>query len=136
MSLRGSVASLTKFAQTMRALPRVLAQEITAKAAPAITELARKTFEASEDAYGASWAPGAHGQRVTLRKSGDLARYLIYVAVGTKLRVALGTGYAKYQIGRRSVFPRQGEELPAAYMKKLAEIAQTTAKAILERGAP
>lgn len=118
----------------MRALPRVLAHRVTEKAAPALTALAKDTFGAGEDAYGNSWAPGHKGQQVTLTKTGALARYLVYVAIGTKLRVALGTSYAKYQIGKRPVFPRHGDELPVAYSATLAKIAQAEAKAFLREG--
>jgi hypothetical protein len=116
-------SSLSKFAQDLRRLPRVVAQQITAKAAPAITALGQTTFDASQNAYGVPWQAGADGARVTLRKSGRLARYIHYVAIGTKLRVALGVPYAKYQIGRRPVFPTQGKALPPEYVRTLEKIA-------------
>lgn len=132
--LQGSVSSLARFATTMRALPRVLGQRVAAKAAPLLTELAKATFDASEDAYGNSWAPGAEGQRVTLRKSGALARYLVYVAIGTKLRISLGTAYAKFQIGKRPVFPTQGGQLPSTFSATLAKTTQDEAKAFFREG--
>ena len=86
--------------------------------------MAKETFDASENAYGVTWEPGAEGDKVTLQKSGALARGVHYVGIGTKLRVVLSVPYAKYQIGKRPVFPSQGAELPTAYQKKLTEIAQ------------
>jgi len=120
--------SLAQFSQDLRRLPRVVAQKVAAAAAPVLTELAKSTFDASEDAYGIDWAPGARGQKVTLRRSGDLATYIRYVAIGTKLRVALGVKYAKYQVGKRPVFPKQHGELPDAYVQALQRTAVRVVK--------
>lgn len=125
MSLTGNISSLRNFSAALRQLPRVVAQKAAAAAAPALTVAARETFEAGEDAFGIQWAPGADGRRVDLQKSGALARTLVYVAIGTKLRVQLGVPYAKYQIGKRPIFPRQGDELPASYSKALKEAVET-----------
>ena len=115
--------SLSEFAQDLRRLPKVVAIRVCEEVAPELTALSKETFSASEDAYGRSWAEGKKHQRVTLRKTGDLASFLKYVATGTKLRVALGVRYAKYQVGRRPVFPRQGGELPDEYVRALQRTA-------------
>jgi hypothetical protein len=96
---------------------------VAEEAAPAITQLATQSFEKSETPYGLNWVPGVDGQVVTLRKTGALQRYIRYVAIGTKLRVSLGVRYAKYQIGKRPVFPRQGGELPESYSQVLERTA-------------
>jgi hypothetical protein len=49
----------------------------------------------------------------------DLLRY---VANGTKLRVALTVPYAKYQVGKRPIFPTQGGPLPADYSRTLVSV--------------
>lgn len=134
MSLRGNTSSLKAYAQKLRALPRVVALKVTTSAAPALTKLGRATFDASQDAYGVPWAPGVDGQKITLRKSGALAKFLAYVGIGTKLRVALGVPYAKYQIGKRPVFPAQGKALPTAYVTELASITEKTARAAIGGG--
>lgn len=118
-----SIASLAKFSADLRRLPRVVAQRVAAASAPAITAAALRTFEAGTTPYGVPWTPGADGERVKLRKTGDLVRYVKYVAIGTKLRVALGVPYAKYQIGRRPIFPTQGGALPAEYVQTLQRVA-------------
>lgn len=128
------LSSLARFEATLRALPKTLAQRVATKAAPVISKLSEETFRSSEDPYGAPWAPGHDGRKVTLKKTGDLAKHIRYVAIGTKLRVALGVKYAKYQVGKRLVFPRQGL-LPKAYSESLAQITQTTARAYLDEGA-
>jgi hypothetical protein len=121
MSNSSALSSLAKFSANLRTLPTVVAQKVAAAAAPLLTEAARETFGASEDAYGDSWSPGADGKKVTLKASGRLASKIHYVAIGTKLRVALGVSYAKYQVFRRPVTPRQGEALPVAYVAALSE---------------
>ena len=125
--------SIAKFAQDLRKLPRVVAIKVAEAAAPALTSLAKSTFDAGENPYGLTWAPGEKGQRVTLRKTGTLAGFIRYVATGTRLRVALGTSYAKYQIGKRPVFPRQGGELPTEYVRTLHRTAVRVVKEELGR---
>ena len=115
--------SLAQFAADLRRLPRVVALKVAEAAAPAVTELAARTFAASQEPDGRPWKPGKDGEAITLRKSGDLAKYVRYVAIGTRLRVALGVAYAKYQIGKRPVFPRQDAGLPESYVEALARVA-------------
>lgn len=115
--------NLKQFAQDLRRLPTVVAQKIATASAPMLTELSRATFEAGEDPYGHTWKSGKAGQRVTLLKTGALKGFLRYVAIGTRLRVALGVPYAKYQIGKRPVFPRQGGDLPDSYVQALERTA-------------
>ena len=131
MTARGDLSSLRAFTKSLRALPKVVAQRVTSAAAPAITALALQTFDAGENPYGEEWAPGDEGQRVTLHKTGALENQIHYVAIGTKLRVALGVPYAKFQIGKRPVFPRQGDPLPDPYVEALTDATQQACKAAL-----
>ncbi len=101
---------------------KVTANKIAAAAAPVLTALVHETYNASENAYGTSWVPGADGQKVTLRKSGKLAKNVAYTAVGTKIRLKLGVPYAKYQVGKRPIAPTQGGALPVAYSEALARL--------------
>lgn len=121
--VKGGFASLSKFAADLRALPRTTGQEIARRAAPKITELARATWAASQTPYGVPWQPTEDGQRATLRQTGAMFAKMFYVAIGTKLRVSLGVPYAKFQIGRRPVFPTQGGQLPLSYVTALSSIA-------------
>lgn len=130
-----SIASLSKFASALRALPVGLAQEVARRAAPVITRFAQDSFDSSRDPYGAPWAPSATGEVVTLRRTGALERFVHYVAIGTRLRVALGVPYAKYQIGKRPVFPRAGL-LPASYSRELAQITSDATREFLAKGGP
>ena len=125
--------SLAQFSQDLRRLPRVVAQRVAEESASAITDAAKRTFDASEDPYGEPWALGAKGQVVTLDKTGALAKFVVYVAIGTKLRVSLGVPYAKYQIGKRRVYPRQGEDLPDEYVQALERTAVRVVKEELYR---
>lgn len=116
-------SSLKSFAAKLRELPRVVAIRVASEAAAKLTEISRSTFNSGENAFGEAWEPGEKGQAITLRKSGALASRISFAAVGQKLRAALGVGYAKYQVGKRPVFPRQGDPLPPSYARALAEIA-------------
>lgn len=131
VSLRGNTATLSRFEAALRRLPRVLAQQVAAAAAPEITKFAKASFDASADPFGAPWDPGVEGQRITLRKGGALEKQIRYVAIGTRLRVALGVPYAKYQIGRRPVFPRAGLVLPIDYVRTLEQFIARTSTDVL-----
>lgn len=128
MSVRGDFSKLHRLEASLRELPRVVGQKVATASASTITSLARATFEAGENAYGDTWEPGADGRRVTLRKSGRMAAGVSYVAIGARLRARLGPKYAKYQVGKRPIFPRGGASLPNAYVAALrvksAEIVQ------------
>ncbi len=125
------MSSLQDFAAKLRTLPRVVAIKVAAAAAPALTSAMQATFNAGDDAYGVGWAPGSEGQRITLKKSGNLAKYVHFVSVGTKLRVALGVKYARFQIGKRPITPRQGEPLPKAYLDALETATQSVIGQVL-----
>lgn len=131
--LKGNIDSLAKFSANLRRLPRVLGEQVAEQAAPVLTALVEATFKASEDAYGNSWAPGKEGQKVTLRKKGDLAKGLKYIAIGTKLRLRLAVAHAKYQLGKRPVAPRQGSPLPVEYSQALARIVAAVCRKELAR---
>lgn len=124
-----SLDALNKLARRLRELPKVVAGRVTDAAAPKLTAIANADFDAGRDPYGVAWPPGADGHRVTLRRSGALGRLVRYVGIGTKLRVALVVPYAKYQIGRFRVFPRQGATLPKTYTEAIsATVADVCAK--------
>lgn len=130
---RLDLSSMSKLAANLRALPVSLANEIAKRAAPVISEFSKETFDTSRDPYGAPWAPGVDGQRVTLRDTGKLETFVRYVAIGKRIRVALGVPYAKYQIGKRPVYPRAGL-LPKKYAEALERLAQTTAQEWVANG--
>lgn len=127
MSRPLDLSSLSKLSSSLRAMPKRLGIEVAKRAAPVISQFAKDSFDGSRDPYGVPWVPGAHGQTVKLRETGALERFIRYVAVGTKLRVSLGVPYAKYQIGKRPVYPRAGL-LPVAYSRALERVVVDTAK--------
>lgn len=119
--VKGGFDKLRNFETKLRSMSKVVAVKVAAKAAPIISDLAKATFEAGQDAYGLLWEPGRDGQKITLRKSGALERYAAtYAAIGTRIRAVLGVPYAKYQIGKRPVLPRGA--LPVAYSDALKRI--------------
>lgn len=119
MSLSGDLTSLTRFSSRLRKMPTVVGQKVATAAAPALTAVARGTFNAGEDPYGVTWDPLRDGSKATLKKTGGIERGVFYVAIGTLLRVRLAAPYAKYQVGKRHVFPTQGSPLPTEYVDAL-----------------
>ena len=115
--------SLKDFSKRLRTLPLVVAHKVAQAAAPALTAAAQASFAAGETPYGDGWLPSPDGKTVTLRKSGALMSGVRYVAIGTRLRVALTTRYAKYVVGKRPVTPRQGSALPTEYTAALKRAA-------------
>lgn len=113
--------SLKDFAASLRRLPTVVGQRVASAAAPLLTAAAQASFASSETPYGVGWAPGSEGQTITLRKSGALQSGVRYVAIGQRLRLALTTAYARYQVGKRPVTPRQGAALPPIYLRALEQ---------------
>ena len=120
--MKGSLRSLANFSAKLRALPTSVAIRVTERAAPELTALARQTFSQGTNPYGVPWLPNSEGERVTLRRSGGIEKSVFYVAIGTKLRIRMGVSYAKYQIGKRPVFPSQGSALPGNYSATLARV--------------
>lgn len=129
-----SIAKLRDFEARLRTLPTVVAQQIAARAADEITALARQTFAAGENAYGDAWEPGRDGRHVTLRKSGGIERGVRFVAIGTKIRAALGVPWARYQISKRPIFPKAGAPLPPEYTRALTRITGEVCRAALGGG--
>ena len=131
MSLKGPIQSLANFSSKLRKLPTVLGQKVARTAAPRLTSVAQGTFGAGENAYGETWQPLNDGSKATLNKTGGIKRGVFYVAIGTILRVRLAVPYAKYQVGKRPVFPTQGSPLPTAYVRELqATVAEVVPKEV------
>jgi hypothetical protein len=122
--------SLPRFAERLRQLPRVLAQQVAAASAPELSVLAQQSFDSSSSPDGVPWAPGKEGQKITLHETGRLEATLRYVAIGTRLRVALSVPYAKFQIGKRPIFPRAGT-LPPAYRAALTARVNEAARSLI-----
>lgn len=122
MSNAQAITSLATFSANLRRLPRVVAQKVATAAAPVMTALVLGTFNAGTDAFGGSWKIREDGTRATLKKSGALSKYVKYVAIGTRLRLALGVAHARYLIGTRPIAPKQGQGLPVEYIEALAKV--------------
>lgn len=132
MSNRFDFSSLHRFQAGLRAVGSgLLANRIASIAAPKLTRLAKATAAASQTADGVPWRPSPDGRTVTLVRTGAMLSRLVYVAIGAKIRVALTSRYAKYQIGRRPVFPTQAGGLPQAYRDALEESVREAFEGVL-----
>jgi len=84
--------------------------------AKSLTEIARKDYLAGRNVYGEARVLGENGNALTLIKSGDTLRDLQFEAKGTRIRVVLGTPYAKYLVGKYRILPvGSGGELPTMW---------------------
>ena len=95
-----------------------------AKAAGAVSELARASFAAGQSPYGVPFGAGRSGKPLTMRRSGKLFAQVRYVAQGTRIRCVLGVPYARYQI-RHGLLPTPAEGIPTqwkATIRKIAEV--------------
>lgn len=132
---RSDTSSLSKFSRSLSEMPKNVAIDVAQRAAPIITAFANESFASSSDPYGVPWAPGEDGQKITLVDTGDMRRDIRYEANGTKLRVKLGQDYAKYQIGKRPVYPKQGGLLPRKYSDALEALVAEEAEGRVIGGA-
>lgn len=110
--LRGDPSRLTAFAAKLKRLSVVAAQKIASKAAPALTAAAREAYTGGVTVYG-----GARPGGVSLMRTGATLGALAFVAIGRRVRVQLGTRYAKYLIGKYAILP--SGSLPAAWLDDL-----------------
>lgn len=112
--------SLYKFSKDLTKLGKVTGARIAKVAAKRLTAVAQSTYQNSEDPYGIPWEPSVSGDAVDLVETGVLKKFVVYKATGEQLRVSVAAvRYAKYQIGKRRVFPAQGAELPRSYLREL-----------------
>lgn len=122
VTVRGSVKqTMARIYSVLGRISVATAMRAAERIAPTLTTMAKASFDASETPYGTPWAPGADGQRVTMRRSGALAKGLTFAAVGARVRAVLGVPYAKYQIGRRRILPAGGATVPQSWHDAMAK---------------
>lgn len=121
--LRGNPKRLNQIAANMRSLGTRLAQDVAAKAAPAITGMAGSSYDSGQTVFGDPRPRGVHGNELSLVESGRTRGYLRFVAIGTIVRVALGTRWAKFLVGKYRILPTAAA--PFAWRKRIEEIAHT-----------
>lgn len=120
MTTKLDTGSVKSFLSALRDLTSArLAQTVASYAAPALTTIGKADFAQQQAPSGVPWASSVDGTAVTLVRSGSLRDQIRYVAIGRIVRVALGVNYAKYQIGKRPVFPARGSALPTTYQTAL-----------------
>lgn len=124
MALKGDLNSIKALKSTLRALPKTVAVDVARRAAPAMTTLTTSAFNSNRSVYNDPRPTGANGQALTLVKSGRTRDALRFVSVGTIVRCALPTKWAKYLIGKYGILPNGA--LPAQWSRRLAEVVKET----------
>jgi hypothetical protein len=77
---------------------------IAQRAAPELTSRAQADYDGGRTVYGEPRPRGEYGP-LTLVRTGATRRYLRFAAAGSIMRVALGTPYAKYLVGKYKILP-------------------------------
>ena len=119
--LVGNTRTIANLRKLISTLPKVLEQRAAAASVDAINAESMRTFDAGEMPSTMAWPESdVTGKPVHLVRRGELRRLIKYRATGTIIACdASVLRYAKYQIGKRPVFPRRGAVLPAAWREAL-----------------
>ncbi len=106
--------NLRLFNKRLQTVPRVAAIEMAKRAAPIISRMAQRSFDAGLDVYDSPRRLGRHGNALRLRKKNDAARAsLVFTSDGgTKIRAVLARPYVKYLIGKYKILPIGNAALP------------------------
>lgn len=120
MGLRGDVGKIRNVRQVIAKLPITIAADVAAKAAPAMTGLARDAYSSGRTVYGDPRPHGVDGRALTLNATGETARDVRFQSVGTIVRCVLGPKWAKYLIGKYGILPNGA--LPTAWRKRIDAI--------------
>lgn len=121
MALVGRLEKLSRLAASLRQLPVTLALRVAEKAAPAITDAATAAFDGGSTVFGDRRPLGKHGA-LTLVQSGATRALMRFVAIGTRVRVALGTRYAKFLVGKYKILP--SGRLPVEWSDTIGKLAK------------
>lgn len=105
MKRKGPPNPFAKLRRTLRDLPVLAAQRVAAAVAPRLTALAAASYDGGLTVYGDARPVGVQGNALDLVQSGSTRGHVRFVAVGTRVRAALGTRYAKYLIGKYRILP-------------------------------
>lgn len=119
MSLKGNPQTLKSFAKKLSKVSTVAAQAVATRAAAPLTSRAGSDYDGGRTAYGEARPPGVNGNALSLVKSGDTRSLLRFTSIGTRVRVVLGTPYAKFLIGKYKILPNS---LPRPWATELERI--------------
>jgi len=119
-NMAAGISSINRLRSTIKALPLRIRSAVAKDAEAVLTRRAQESFDGGETVYGTprptSKSKAHPGTALTLKKSGKTRGALSFVAVGTIVRAALGTRYAKFLVGKYQVLPMS---LPASWRAKL-----------------
>jgi hypothetical protein len=106
----------------LRAFPLSLSHDVAQRSAPVLTALARQSFDSGTTVYGDARPESVEGKALTLRRTGETARTIAFIANGTIVRCVLGTKYARYLIGKYAVLPNGRAAPPVAWTRAIGEV--------------
>jgi len=120
---RLNTATLRKLAKSIQHKPLVAQQNIAARVAPIITQLAGQSYDSGQTVYGDARPSGVHGNRLSLMKTGKTRPTVFFKAVGTIVRAVLGTKWSKYLIGKYKILPIGNADMPFLWRLAIRRIA-------------
>lgn len=124
MTRRRGNAAFGGLKAKLRALPVSLAHNIAQRVAPALASAASSAFDAGRTVYGESRPKGVDGNELDLVASGRTRSTVTYTATGRLVRVALGTAWSKFLIGKYRILPNGA--IPVEWKRKIDETVHAT----------
>jgi hypothetical protein len=121
--LKGNVNDLRKLQKRITNFPISCAHNVAQESSPKLTQFALSAFNSGNTVYGEARPKGVNGNTLDLvrDKDGGTTRSTIrFVAIGTIVRCALGTDYAKYLIGKYKILPMG--PMPVKWAQEFARI--------------
>lgn len=107
---------LRNFSKKLRAVPRVAAIDVARRAAPAISRLAPRSFNAGLDVYDAPRRLGRRGNALSLVRTGDARGSLQFASDGgARIRAVLSRPYVRYLIRKYKILPIGNAAMPVRW---------------------
>jgi hypothetical protein len=101
--------SMAGLAGSLRGMAAAIAVGSAVRATPALTALLRKNHGVSRNVYGDLYpASKLDGHQLDLKASGATEAGLNFQRIGSIVRCALPTPYAKYLVGKYKILPNGG----------------------------
>lgn len=130
MRFTGDTSLVRKFAAGLRRFPEAVATRIAARAAGALSDLARASYRANQTVYGDAREVGHDGKVLSLFRTGRLFSTVKFTHTGRRARAVLGTRYAKYNV-KHGILPSGNRQIPLEWQDALRDIADDECRKML-----
>lgn len=128
----GNPQNLRDLATRLKSLPVTTAQDVAAKVAPTITDLAQASYSGGQTVYGDPRPAGKFGA-LDLVETGDTQAAVRFVAIGRVVRAVLPTRYARFLVGKYRILPMGA--LPVAWSEAIGDAVRGVVERALGKAA-